>query len=106
MDDQLFQYRAFNQIQPGRFETLKVLAERVAEQGGCMTVDVHDYVYDEKLFPDWRKTYQDLLVYLYERGDFWFDTPIAITRHWTERYRRIVNSSQGLNQGLNKGQAD
>jgi hypothetical protein len=99
MDDQLFQFYAYNQIQPGRFETLKALAERVAEQGGCMTLDVHDYVYDEKLFPEWRQTYQDLLVYLNERGDFWFNTPIEIARHWTERYRRIVNSSHGLDQG-------
>jgi hypothetical protein len=100
MDDQLFQFHANNQIRSGRVETLKVLAERVAEQGGCMTLDVHDYVFDEKLFPEWRKTYQDLLVYLSERGDFWFNTPIAIARHWTARYCKIVNGSLGLSQGL------
>ena len=100
MDDQLFQFRAYNQVRPTRLETLKLLAERVACQGGCLTVDIHDYVYDDHLFPGWRQTYQDLLHYLQERGDYWFATPLEIARHWAGRYRQILDLSQGLKEGL------
>lgn len=99
MDDQLFSFRSYNELPEGRLATLKALAGRVAEQGGVLTVDVHDYVYDDRLFPEWRKTYQDLLAYLSERGDFWFTTPLEIARHWTQRYAGIRNASVGLEQG-------
>lgn len=100
MDDQLFTYIQYNQIKPTRLETLKIIADRVAEQGGCLSLDVHEYVYDERLFPGWRQTYYDLLVYLKDKGDFWFDTPLKISNHWRSRYCQILAVSQGLDLGL------
>lgn len=98
MDDQLFGYLEDN---PGdRLETLKSLVDRAEKQGGCLMTDMHDYVFDELLYPGWSKTYQWLLEYLIARSDFWIATPIEIAQHWIERYESIVTESTGLNEGL------
>lgn len=102
MDDQLFRYLKYNQDGTGRVETLIHLTDRVLEQGGCFTLDIHDYVYDDCLFPEWRKTYQQLLVHLHQQGDFWFNTPLEIARHWTGRCRKIQQASRGLDRGLSR----
>ncbi len=94
MDDQLFGHRQDN---PGdRFEILRALADRAAEQGGCLLIDVHDYVFDEVLYPGWVQAYQELWQYLLTRSDFWIDTPGKIADHWIKRYHTIVQASQGL----------
>lgn len=94
MDDQLFGHRRHN---PGdRLAVLKGLADTAADQGGCLHVDVHDYVYDEVLFPAWAKTYRELLEYLVGRSDFWIDTPGAIADHWISRCEAIRQASRGL----------
>jgi hypothetical protein len=94
MDDQLFGYRHDN---PGdRFEILRALADRAAEQGGCLLIDVHDYVFDEVLYPGWAQAYHELWEYLLTRSDFWIDTPGKIAEHWIKRYHKIVQASRGL----------
>jgi hypothetical protein len=98
MDDQLFGQRADN---PGdRLKILGDLANRAAEQQGCLLIDIHDYVFDNILFPGWTQTYAQLWEYLLSRQDFWFATPAQIAEHWTTRYEAIIRSSQGLNQGM------
>jgi hypothetical protein len=97
MDDQLFGQRTHN---PGdRWELLRTLADRAAEQGGCLLVDVHNYVFDDTLFPGWAQTYGRLWEYLLDRGDFWFGTPTEIAEHWTARYTALVQASRGLREG-------
>ncbi len=94
MDDQLFGHRAYN---PGDRQTiLQALVERTAAQGGCMLIDVHDYVYDDQLFPEWAATYRHLWEYLAARGDFWVATPIRIADYWAERDALIRRASSGL----------
>jgi hypothetical protein len=95
MDDQLFGHRQDN---PGdRLEILRALADRAADQGGCLLIDVHDYVFDEVLYPGWAQTYRELWEYLLTRSDFWIDTPGNIANHWIKRYNNLVHASQGLN---------
>jgi hypothetical protein len=97
MDDHLFGHRAWN---PGdRWQLLQDLADRVAGQEGCLTVDVHNYVWDNALFPGWAETYLRLWQYLLDRGDFWFATPAEIAEHWIARHQAIVQASQGLSEG-------
>jgi hypothetical protein len=97
MDDQLFGMQAYN---PGdRSKLLRALADRVAEQGGCLLIDVHNYVFDDILFPEWAATYRRLWEYLLDRGDFWFGTPAEIANHWIARYESLVKASRGLREG-------
>jgi hypothetical protein len=94
MDDQLFGQRACN---PGdRHEILRALANRTAHQEGCLVVDLHDYVFDDALFPGWVQTYRRLWEYLLDRGDFWLATPGEIAAHWIARYRALEQGSCGL----------
>jgi hypothetical protein len=94
MDDHLFGHRQHN---PGnRCEILRALVDRVLEQGGCLLVDVHDYVYDEVLFPGWAKTYLELLQLLTMSSDFWIGTPCQIADYWVKRHTSIMQASQGL----------
>lgn len=96
MDDHLFRRHEHN---PGdRGEILRALADVVAEQGGCLVIDIHDYVFDEVLFPEWAKTYFALLGYLLERSDFWIETPKAIAQHWQQRHASILQNSEGLTE--------
>lgn len=96
MDDQLFGYRQDN---PGdALEILRALADNTAEQGGCLLTDVHNYVFDDVLFPGWANAYRYLCEYLIARSDFWIDTPGQIARHWIQRYHSITEASQGLTE--------
>lgn len=98
MDDQLFGLRAHN---PGdRWELLRTLADCAAGQGGCLLVDIHNYVFDDTLFPGWAKIYRRLWEYLLARGDFWFGTPAEIAEHWSARYTALVQASRGLKEGV------
>jgi hypothetical protein len=94
MDDQLFGQRHTN---PGdRAELLNSLVQQVAAQAGCLLVDIHEYVYDQQLFPGWAATYQQLWQQLAARGDVWFATPAQIAQHWIDRYRTLERMSSGL----------
>jgi hypothetical protein len=97
MDDHLFGHSTHN---PGdRWELLRTLADRAAHQGGCLLIDVHDYVFDDVLFPRWADTYRRLWEYLLSRGDFWLGTPAQIADHWIARYQSLVQASRGLSRG-------
>jgi hypothetical protein len=98
MDDQLFGQRVHNSGDP--WENLRALADCAAEQGGCLHVDIHDYVFDDVLFPGWAATFQHLWEYLLDRKDFWFATSAEIARHWTARYASLLQASRGLREGL------
>jgi hypothetical protein len=94
MDDHLFGHRLDN---PGdRFDILSAVADRTAKQGGCLLIDVHEYVFDDVLFPGWATTYRQLLECLTLRSDFWIGTPGEIANHWIERYALILQRSRGL----------
>ena len=97
MDQHLFQFGSDNPGDPA--ELLDGLSSRVAEQGGCLVVNIHDYTYDDELFPGWRKAYAGLLQHLRESGDFWIETPRAIARHWRTRADSIAAASDGLSDG-------
>jgi hypothetical protein len=94
MDDQVFGHRAYNA--GDRQELLRSLVDCTAEQGGCMLIDVHEYVYDERLFPEWAQTYRELWEYLVARSDVWIDTPCRIADYWIARYKTIQRASRGL----------
>lgn len=97
MDDQLFGYRTHN---PGeRIELLRALVDRVVAQRGCFVVDIHEYVFDDELFPGWSRTYRDLLEHLTERSDVWIETPARVAAHWARRHELIVEHSRGLDGG-------
>ncbi|NJN16780.1 MAG: hypothetical protein HC822_11180, partial [Oscillochloris sp.] len=82
---------------PGeRDALLRDLADRAIDQGGLMLIDIHDYVYDDALFPDWRATYSRLFSYLGARGDVWLARPCDIATHWINRQAAIERASEGL----------
>ncbi len=94
MDDHLFSQRADN---PGdRRALLDGLVQRAAQQQGMLLVDIHEYVYDDALFPGWSATYRALWEALFARGDVWFATPEAIAQHWIARANAIERASSGL----------
>jgi hypothetical protein len=94
MDDQLFGHRLDN---PGeRLEIWRALADTTALQGGCLLMDIHEYVFDDVLFPGWAKMHREFWEYLASRSDFWIDTPRKIASHWIDRHSSIVQASQGL----------
>jgi hypothetical protein len=98
MDDQLFGQQVHNPGVP--WENLRALADRAAEQGGSLHIDIHDYVFDDALFPGWAATYRRLWEHLLDRGDFWFATSAQIAKHWIARYTALVQASRGLKEGL------
>jgi hypothetical protein len=98
MDDQLFGHKVHN---PGDgWTSLRTLADQAAAVGGCLLIDIHDYVFDDTCFPGWTGLYRRLWEYLLERGDFWFATPAEIAEHWSTRYNALVQASLGLKEGL------
>jgi hypothetical protein len=98
MDDQLFGQKEAN---PGdRWEIVRQLADTVLEHQGCLVIDVHDYVFDDQLFPGWRQTYQALWEYLAQQRKVWFATPAQVAQHWRERYVWLIKASEGLTLGL------
>ncbi|ABU60001.1 polysaccharide deacetylase family protein [Roseiflexus castenholzii] len=101
MDSQLFLQHGANPGEPN--EVLRNLADRTAAQGGLLLVNVHDYVFDDALFPGWVATLRRLWEYLSARGDFWMAAPAEIAAHWHARYRRLLTSSVGL--GVERGVA-
>lgn len=97
MDAQLMQRKELTQAQ--REATITALVDRTAAYGGLFIANVHDYVFDEVLFPGWLAVLRAALDRMVERGDFWFATPAAVALHWRERYKRLVQSSTGLDEG-------
>lgn len=97
MDAQLMQRRDWAQAR--RETAVAALVDRTATYGGLFVANVHDYVFDERLFPGWRAALRAALDRILARGDFWTATPAAIARHWRERYEALLNASVGLKEG-------
>ena len=98
MDAQLMQRTDLTQPQR---ETLACeLIDRTATHGGLFVANVHDYVFDDELYPGWLATLRAGLEHVVARGDFWIATPAAIAQHWIERYRILREASAGLTLGL------
>lgn len=95
MDAQLFDNAAVTSAEE-RLTVLRSLGERVARQGGCLLIDIHDYVYDEVLFPGWADAYRQFFTSIAQRGDFWLATPREVASHWRCRHDAIVQQSSGL----------
>ena len=94
MDNQLFGLARYN---PGPIDFhLDTLVDRVAQHGGCVMTDVHEYVYDPVLFPGWTQAYRGLLDRLAARGDVWFARPADVARHWASRVTALEAASTGL----------
>jgi hypothetical protein len=94
MDDQLFGMRRCNPGAPTA--VIERLVATAVAHGGCLLVDVHDYVFDDTLFPGWRALYEHLLGQLAARGDVWIETPGRVAQHWAERYAGLCAASEGL----------
>jgi len=97
MDAQLAQRTDLTQ--PQRDAIVVELVERVAAQQGVFVANVHDYVFDDVLFPGWLATLRAALEHITARGDFWLATPAAIAQHWADRYRQLLTQSSGLEEG-------
>ncbi len=97
MDAQLSQRADLSQ--PQREERVIALVDHVAAQRGLFVANVHDYVFDEALFPGWLATLRAALERITARGDFWMATPVEIAAHWRQRYQQLLSSSRGLEEG-------
>jgi hypothetical protein len=94
MDDQLFRMRASN---PGdRTDRLRTLIENAADCEGLFIADMHEYVFDPQLYPDWSNCYGWVWQHIRERGDFWCATPMEINTHWRNRAEALIKASAGL----------
>lgn len=97
MDAQLAQRADLTQAQ--RDAIVGELVDRVAAQQGLFVANVHDYVFDDVLFPGWLATLRAALERMNERSDYWIATPATIARHWSDRYRQLLALSSGLAEG-------
>lgn len=97
MDAQLAQRSDLTQQQ--REAIVCDLVDRAAVQQGLFVANVHDYVFDEVLYPGWLATLRAALERIVARGDFWVATPITIARHWSDRYQQLLTLSSGLWEG-------
>jgi hypothetical protein len=97
MDQQLLQYGALNPGEPR--DLLGELVTTTAAQAGCLVVNIHEYTFDDELFPGWSRTYEALVRQLSERGDFWLATPRTVAEHWRARTEAIAAESTGLDDG-------
>jgi hypothetical protein len=98
MDDQVFSYAAINRIGSDieRDERLRQLIGTAADSGGLLVTDIHEYVFDEELFPGWRSTYQRFWEAVCSDSDVWVASPGEVARHWIARAARIEQRSVGL----------
>lgn len=97
MDAQLSQRTDLSQ--PQREAMVIALIDHVAAQRGLFVANVHDYVFDEVLFPGWLATLRAVLERITALGDFWVATPATIAAHWRQRYQRVLACSYGLEEG-------
>jgi hypothetical protein len=94
MDAQVFVHTSPSDDE--RRALLNTLIDRAAEDGGTFVINIHDYVFDDALFPGWSRALREALDHIRERGDFWHATPVELARHWSARYQAIRAHSQGL----------
>jgi hypothetical protein len=98
MDSQLFEYCRLDAYQ--RRDILKSLLDVSAKHGGCFVASIHEYAFDEGLFPDRGESYFWLIRTAMEAGNFWIALPREVSVHWENRYQHIVNASEGLREGV------
>lgn len=92
MDDQFFGMRADN---PGDPEgILAGLIDTALVQQGCFAADVHEYVFDDALYPGWAKLYRTFVELAAGNSDVWVATPQAVAAHWRERAQTLTAASQ------------
>jgi len=97
MDDQSYGMRRFNPGAPDAL--LDELLDTTVAQRGCMAVDIHEYVFDPRLFPGWAATYRRLLERAASRGDVWLTAPGDIARHWRQRAGQLLAGSEAITGG-------
>lgn len=97
MDNQLLGMAAHNPGDPRK--RLQALIDRAATVEGCLVMDVHDYVFDEALYPGWRGLYRWAWDAINRRSDFWKATPAEIAAQWRKRYASLLAASRGLALG-------
>jgi hypothetical protein len=98
MDNQLF--GCLQENGGDRQTVIQDLIDQTLSHGGCLIVDIHDYVFDDLCFPGWAKTYWELVRRVVENSDFWIATPAQVSDHWRKRYDGIVERSRGLADGM------
>ena len=65
---------------------------------------MHEYIFDDLLYPGWVKTFCKLLDSILARGDIWVASPGEVAEYWYQRYRQIVQASLGLELGRSTDQ--
>ena len=96
MDDHFFGYASLNNNGGGPGARVKYLLRRAAELEGCLLADIHEYVFDQDLFPGWRETFQLLMREALADSDAYVALPGDIARWWRERTRQLREASGGL----------
>lgn len=94
MDDHLFGHRSLNPGDP--HDLLAHLLDTTVDHGGCLVVDVHEYVFDDVLYPGRRRLYEWLVRRLADRSDVWVALPRDVARHWRTRSDFLARQSVGL----------
>jgi hypothetical protein len=98
MDNQLFGHASFNATPTpeARAAALDGLVARAKETSGVLVTDVHEYVFDERLFPGWRAASDRLWGDLAARSDVWIAPPAVVTERWIGHEERIRAESRSL----------
>jgi len=98
MDDQLFSYAELNGVRSAedRRALLGELVARASSTGGALVADMHEYVFDDRLYPGWRAAYDMLWELVAARSDAWIATPADVTSHWLAHEQRLVAASCGF----------
>lgn len=102
MDNQIFGHSDLNNIRtdPDRILKLSELLNSAAFYNGILITDVHEYVFDENLFPEWRSTFIKFWELVCSHENVWIATPAEISQYWLNRASNIEQSSKGL--GINQ----
>ena len=97
MDAQLFLYDSGEfRSKERRHALLARLIDSAAASHGLLVADMHDYVFDEVLYPGWREAWQWLWEQVSGRSDVWIALPREIARHWRQRKQVLAAASRGL----------
>lgn len=75
---------------------LDEVVDSVVTVGGCLLLDAHEYMVDERLFPGRFVRVRELMTSLARDGRFWMATPSAVALHWRERRLSCMAASSGL----------
>jgi hypothetical protein len=96
MDAQLFTYLGEAAATERRQEVLAGLLHTAATTGGLFVADMHEYVFDDALYPGWSRLWRWCWEQVMGHRDVWTALPRDIARHWRARERDLVAASHGL----------